>query len=1124
MNLTLKTIHEFIKFELFTMSSLLLHSDSLENMDEEIEGTYRVNLPQPHAVENEEEFMTNSARNIKSASYDSLDESPTYQQQRLKYATEPKKRSQKKQFEMTESLQAQLHLSLDRLSQASYNQEEKQKQINNNEKISSSPIKHFVLPPSHSTQSPIPGHIKQDAQQPESGSSGETRTVSQGKFLSLKDSLSNTSMAAIKRSNLEDSDNDDIHTVGVGDSLDGELEQNLLSEDNFNMEQSLVDSGTAKQSDPYADLRYNPEWREVDGQKSEVQTEEQKTSSQVDKHAFVIDFSERPRLPSTPPQVRQESEGDLSNLIQPSGGAITVHNTELSPTRPDSVKNQTQLHKTEHSEGGYHISRDSPVRLSADPGKLDSMNKLYEDEFARMLEMERQWARENPSQIHQGDQGVQEIGNHYHMESDHSQNLQDLKTNEFRDGKPKETYYSPRLTSNDSRTQTSSTVNNSAKSLRNRRTLHMTSHVPTPPKAPKSNRERDYIEMNKARLGRKSNSASYLEMYSKRNKQLQDEQDSRNSEKNRPSSDKPKQKSETYISRYEASRSSDPQKENGSVIGLEDAWKQQAERLKEIKDARSTQAGSKLQQRKTLKEVGNTSQFIRPRFDPEEVLKKSVSPRNVPSPRKYGNFPKSEEESSFADHPAFTTFKQQQDASFYRQQMLHEQYTRLNQHQDSSAGVSSSYQESDDSQQSDNYAQGYQHIPSHSSREVMQGDSRYFYINNESDQNHRSPARPSPLMQAYQHRYDRQQASSEHQLHHHHQQQHYRAMELPPKPSNPLSPRDIRGDFFAEESQAQRPKFRTSPDSNLYHEQPRVYSLKKRVNFDPAVCTPDSPASRIPVPTSSQAIYKYPVPLPPTNNSINRTVGSYASSPRSGMQYAYEGDREVTWSATIPGSGNHQQSVPLLPPIIGATNSRAVNEQREDLDSSRASDDAGGSYLEQYERQKQKAKYKRYTLEDYKNLKRDLNLGGLGPDLLSAKEKMGKIDRARKYAEFIRQQHKSNQQVVQRKTLDGDETTLDDETLLKRDDDKHRFVVGADSEEKRREQKEKRKRAMEYARQVPKPKTIFNTSQGAEKTPRKPNTLDNNGEPLDWDLLKTLQERHEREKALVADFSSTKLT
>jgi len=68
---------------------------------------------------------------------------------------------------------------------------------------------------------------------------------------------------------------------------------------------------------------------------------------------------------------------------------------------------------------------------------------------------------------------------------------------------------------------------------------------------------------------------------------------------------------------------------------------------------------------------------------------------------------------------------------------------------------------------------------------------------------------------------------------------------------------------------------------------------------------------------------------------------------------------------------------------------------------------------------------------------------------------MGKVERARKYAEFIRQQHMSG--VSSRRNTSDDEAPTGGEQYVS-DAEKLRFVVGADSEEKRREKQEKRKR------------------------------------------------------------------
>lgn len=46
--------------------------------------------------------------------------------------------------------------------------------------------------------------------------------------------------------------------------------------------------------------------------------------------------------------------------------------------------------------------------------------------------------------------------------------------------------------------------------------------------------------------------------------------------------------------------------------------------------------------------------------------------------------------------------------------------------------------------------------------------------------------------------------------------------------------------------------------------------------------------------------------------------------------------------------------------------------------------DAGGSYMQAFEKSKQhKPEYKPYTMNDYKKLRTDIRLGGLGPEIES---------------------------------------------------------------------------------------------------------------------------------------------
>lgn len=60
---------------------------------------------------------------------------------------------------------------------------------------------------------------------------------------------------------------------------------------------------------------------------------------------------------------------------------------------------------------------------------------------------------------------------------------------------------------------------------------------------------------------------------------------------------------------------------------------------------------------------------------------------------------------------------------------------------------------------------------------------------------------------------------------------------------------------------------------------------------------------------------------------------------------------------------------------------RAGGQQRGHAGTS-PGDAGGGSYMAQYKyHQNKKHEYKVYTLEDYRKLKKEVSLGGLGPDI-----------------------------------------------------------------------------------------------------------------------------------------------
>ncbi|XP_070773818.1 jhy protein homolog [Enoplosus armatus] len=146
-------------------------------------------------------------------------------------------------------------------------------------------------------------------------------------------------------------------------------------------------------------------------------------------------------------------------------------------------------------------------------------------------------------------------------------------------------------------------------------------------------------------------------------------------------------------------------------------------------------------------------------------------------------------------------------------------------------------------------------------------------------------------------------------------------------------------------------------------------------------------------------------------------------------------------------------------------------------------------YLVQMERQKQlRVTYKAYSLKDYKQLKSDIELRGLGPDY-TATEKT-KMKRQRLYSNVIREQNKTISRIP--------------------------FLPAKDPEGD--DKKVPRTKALEYAKTIAKPPAPSQPKRGQKHwsgglTERAPYL-----EGLDVSRLEALRKRHEEEKQAVALF------
>ncbi|XP_030361098.1 jhy protein homolog [Strigops habroptila] len=182
----------------------------------------------------------------------------------------------------------------------------------------------------------------------------------------------------------------------------------------------------------------------------------------------------------------------------------------------------------------------------------------------------------------------------------------------------------------------------------------------------------------------------------------------------------------------------------------------------------------------------------------------------------------------------------------------------------------------------------------------------------------------------------------------------------------------------------------------------------------------------------------------------------------------------------------------LLPPINPQVESVSeVDPESGEGNQVKKTQSNSEGYLMQMEKQNQpKVSKKPCSSKAYINL--NVKLGGLGPDYEAIKEKKEKLKQQREYAKQIKERNMKNIASVQRLPPKPQ-------------------VVSSVS----------RQKALEYAKKIPRPKT-FTAKQSEEKVKEErvlPQTL--NGDILPQIAsLETLQNRHQKEKQVVAAFKN----
>ncbi|XP_026103252.1 jhy protein-like isoform X2 [Carassius auratus] len=186
----------------------------------------------------------------------------------------------------------------------------------------------------------------------------------------------------------------------------------------------------------------------------------------------------------------------------------------------------------------------------------------------------------------------------------------------------------------------------------------------------------------------------------------------------------------------------------------------------------------------------------------------------------------------------------------------------------------------------------------------------------------------------------------------------------------------------------------------------------------------------------------------------------------------------------------------VLPPIAQANCSETeLCSDRSDQQLNPIQRSSSEGYLSQMEKHRQlkaNSNYKAYTLKDYKNMKQEVKLGGLGPTNTIPEAVAEKIRRQKLYSNVIREQNKKISRIPSLSAKDP---------------------VGSDNKDT-----VPRRKALEYAKNIAKPKP----PPKPKDTPREQNVSAQPQYPQEMDPfnLATLEmlRRHEEEKCAVARF------
>ncbi|ERE76792.1 Immunoglobulin V-set containing protein [Cricetulus griseus] len=190
------------------------------------------------------------------------------------------------------------------------------------------------------------------------------------------------------------------------------------------------------------------------------------------------------------------------------------------------------------------------------------------------------------------------------------------------------------------------------------------------------------------------------------------------------------------------------------------------------------------------------------------------------------------------------------------------------------------------------------------------------------------------------------------------------------------------------------------------------------------------------------------------------------------------------------GSLSNTTLPPILPRVESESQLDSARSHRHQMKMTRSNSEGYLLQLERGRKHRKRSSIKSSKLKGYQ--KRDVKLGGLGPDSESMRDNIQKLMQQKEYA---RQVHEYNMKTL---SIPSKPETAKTES---------KPVIS-------------RQKALEYAKTIPKPKPPSLTDHAAKKNENTKNTRnrEKEGSLPEISLLEVLQSRHEREKQAVAAF------